>query len=371
MNWGVSDRRRLTMWLCVVLLGGLAGYIYVLAIYPAEGPAAVEPIKGFRTGMMIAGLAVGFELYGMRTAVGRWLRRLSFAPAFLVREGILALIIVASLVLNSAGSRWLEGQRPIFAYPWHDLVIDTVFSFAVCGMILFVIQARRLIGARTLNNILLGRYHQPVREQRLFTIFDLEGSTRIAATIGDERFHALLSEIFAEADREIVDHGGEVHSFVGDAIFATWPLGDAVRNTRAVAAVFAVLDGVSRAARSYRKRFGVAPRFRAALHGGPVVAGECGDSKRQITYLGDVLNVTARLEQLAKTIDTDVIISADLLPLVALPANVEAIDRGEHALKGIPRVLQVFTLARGGSSVADKLSAPFSRDLKEMQRAGA
>jgi len=29
------------------------------------------------------GLAVGFELYGMRTSIGGWLRRLSFVPAII------------------------------------------------------------------------------------------------------------------------------------------------------------------------------------------------------------------------------------------------------------------------------------------------
>jgi hypothetical protein len=71
---------------------------------------------------------------------------------------------------------------------------------------------RQLIGARTLTNILVGR---------LFAIFDLQGSTRIAAMIGDEWFHSLLSSIFTDADREMVDHGGEVHSYIGDAMIAT------------------------------------------------------------------------------------------------------------------------------------------------------
>ena len=165
--------------------------------------------------------------------------------------------------------------------------------------------------------------------------------------IGDERFHGLLSSIFAEADREIVDHGGEVHSYVGDAMIATWPLGNEKMNGRAVVAAFAVLDGVARRSSSYGKRFGVTPRFRVALHGGPVIAGECGDSKRQITYVGDVLNVTARLEQLAKVIDAEFVISADMLPRLALLEDVHVLDRGEHTVNGVAKPLHVYSLARG------------------------
>ena len=228
--------------------------------------------------MTVAGLAVGFELYGMRGLPGRLLRRLSFAPAFLVREGILTLLVVVALVFNSVLSRWLEGEQPLFAYPLRELAIDTAFSFAIIGMILFVLQARRLIGARTLNNILLGRYHQPVREQRVFVIFDLEGSTQMAAAIGDERFHALLSEIFADADREIVDHGGEVHSYVGDALIATWPLGDKARNGRAVSATFAVLDGIARRRAELPQAF---RRDAAISCGSPWRSGGCRRVRRQ------------------------------------------------------------------------------------------
>jgi adenylate cyclase len=351
MAWSVSDQRRLRTWLAAVVLGALVGYGYIFIISPwtpmsGHEPMVVEAFRGARAGMLIAALAVGLEVYGMRTALGDWLRRLSFVPAFIVREAILVAIVVVSLVLNATLSRWMEGDEPIFHYPLGALLIDAIFSFAVCGLVLFFIQMRHLIGPRTLANILLGRYHRPIKEERLFVFFDLRESTQIAAKIGDERFHALLSSVFADADREVVDHGGEVHSYIGDALIATWPLGDVKRNGRAVLAAFAIVDGLAKATAKYRRLFGVTPRFRVALHGGPVIAGECGDSKRQITYLGDVLNVAARLEQLAKTIDADFVASADMLQRLALPPDVHVLDRGEHALKGVSKPLHIISLGR-------------------------
>ena len=43
------------------------------------------------------------------------------------------------------------------------------------------------------------------------------------------------------------------------------------------------------------------PEFRAALHCGEIVAGEIGDVRREIAYVGDTLNVAARLLDAAKT----------------------------------------------------------------------
>jgi class 3 adenylate cyclase len=75
-----------------------------------------------------------------------------------------------------------------------------------------------------------------------------------------------------------------------------------------------------------------------------VIAGECGDSKRQITYLGDVLNVAARLEQVGKAINAGFVVSADILKRIALPANVHAQDRGEYTLNGVANPLRVYSL---------------------------
>jgi adenylate cyclase len=356
MAWSLSDRRRLRTWLAATAIGGLVGYGYMFVMRPlmdSQQPTFGETLNGARTGAVIAGLAVGFDLYGMRTALGAWLRRRSFIPALAVREAILALIVVLSLELNGILSRWIAGERPLFHYPLHALLVDAVFSFLVCGLVLFAIQMRHLIGARTLTNILLGRYHRPIREERLFAIFDLRDSTRTAAAIGDERFHALLSEIFADADRTVVDHGGEVHAYVGDAMIATWPLRDPDRNARAVTAAFAVLDRLAAAEPRYRRTFGVAPRFRVALHGGPVIAGECGDSKRQITYLGDALNVASRLETLAKSLGADFVASADMVRRIAFPPDVEIVDRGEHALHGLAHPLHVWSLTRAGVAAGE------------------
>ena len=56
------------------------------------------------------------------------------------------------------------------------------------------------------------------------------------------------------------------------------------------------------------------PEIRIVLHAGPVVAGECGDAKLSIVYLGDTLNAAARIEETAKTLGHDVLISATSSP---------------------------------------------------------
>jgi hypothetical protein len=59
-------------------------------------------------------------------------------------------------------------------------------GIALTTVDLFYFQGpRRVIGGRALNNLLLGRYHQPVREERVFLLIDIKGSTALAERLGD------------------------------------------------------------------------------------------------------------------------------------------------------------------------------------------
>ena len=210
-----------------------------------------------------------------------------------------------------------------------------VAPLATMSAVLFVIQMRQLVGPRTFRSLLTGRYHQPQREERIFVIFDIAGSTAIAEKLGDEAFHAFVSQVFFDIDAPIVDGGGEVMSFVGDALIADWPLRTPERNGQAVKAAFRVMDELQARSEFYQQRFGVAPRLRAVLHGGTVVAGETGDSRRQITYLGDVLNVASRIEAVAKKTGAVVSISDSLLQRCKFPEGVAARALGRYDLKGV------------------------------------
>ena len=84
--------------------------------------------------------------------------------------------------------------------------------------------------------------------------------------------------------------------------------------------VFALLRQIKRRQVLPAIRFGTVPRFRAALHGGSVVAAEIGVDRHKIAYFGDTVNTTARLETLCRDLDEPILISAELLSrITALP----------------------------------------------------
>ena len=112
-----------------------------------------------------------------------------------------------------------------------------------------------------------------------------------------------------------------------------------------MACFFAIEEKIAQSAAFYQREFGVVPQFSAALHAGAVVVSECGNSKRQIAYFGDTVNVAARLQEEGKARAASLVASASVLKGVTLSPEFEAQSYGDVRLRGreapdraVPRV---------------------------------
>ena len=88
-------------------------------------------------------------------------------------------------------------------------------------------------------------------------------------------------------------------------------MADGRDGARPVACFFAIEQALARAAPEFEREFGAVPRLRAALHGGPVITGEVGGSRRAIVYHGDVMNTTSRIEQATRDLERQFLVSGD------------------------------------------------------------
>ena len=120
-----------------------------------------------------------------------------------------------------------------------------------------------------------------------------------------------------------------------------------IRNGNCVHCVFDILDAIEASKDKWIKRFGRIPRLRAALHGGPVVTAEIGVDHHKITYFGDTVNTTARLESQCRTLNAPVLISSDLAAQMDLSSDIKAECLGSHAVRGKGQSLGVMALSRG------------------------
>jgi len=338
MKFTRRDRRdvRLFLWLS---LGGAAisayfGYTVAPATEPPQPPLR-SAFHGALTSLMIATPIILFELRSARPGFLRWLRRLPLVAYFSLKVLFYFVVIITGLLV----------MRPSI-----DAVFRTslVFSIAMSVFANVVIEIGGLLGYGTLKGLLTGRYVQPKREQRAFLLIDMKDSTGVAERLGPIRFHELLNEFFRDVSDAAFETRAEIHKYVGDEAILTWTAGPALADGDCLACPFIARDLIAGNGERYRRRFGVMPEFRASLHCGEIVAGEIGDVRREIAYVGDTLNVAARLLEAAKATGRDVLVSAELLKSVALPPDLVAEPLPTLDVRGRNAPLEIFALARVG-----------------------
>jgi class 3 adenylate cyclase len=138
---------------------------------------------------------------------------------------------------------------------------------------------------------------------------DIAGFTTIAEYLTPAELVGALNDYLETVLAPIREHGGVVHTFIGDGLFASFNMPLACES-HAVAAVRAALD-IQRAvgSRTFGDQ-GVALATRIGISTGPVIGGDIGAGKRMnFTLLGDTVNLAARLEELNKQYGTRILVS--------------------------------------------------------------
>ncbi|OFW99104.1 MAG: hypothetical protein A3D94_21180 [Alphaproteobacteria bacterium RIFCSPHIGHO2_12_FULL_66_14] len=330
------DRRdvRLFLWLTLgaSVISACFGYVMASVREPPQPPLR-GAFHGVLTSLMIATPILIFELRSRRPGLLRRLRRLPLAAYFTLKVLFYFVVIIGGLLVM---------QSSIDAV-FHS---SLVFSIAMAVLANLVFEMGGLLGYGTLKGLLTGRYVQPKREQRAFLLIDLKDSTGLAERLGPIHFHELLNEFFRDVSDAAFETRAEIHKYVGDEAILTWTAGPALADGDCLACPFIARDLIAGNGERYRRRFGVVPEFRASLHCGEIVAGEIGDARREIAYVGDTLNVAARLLEAAKTTGHDVLVSADLLRSMALPPDLRAEPLPTLAIRGRNAPLEIAALER-------------------------
>ena len=290
-----------------------------------------------------------FEAFFVNSALGAGFRRWPFSRFVAARCAVwLAWIFVATVHSH----RWLWSTEAV-AWTGTDLWWTIAFSFTVSLVVVSALTLSRLIGPGVFRNLLLGRYHSPTEERRALLFIDLADSTAIAERIGATRFLALMNAIVYDIDAALEGSGGAIYRYVGDEAIITWRLDGTRDLSVAVEVVFRLRARIADRGEEYRSRFDVLPDFRAALHAGPVVAGEMGDRKLEIVLLGDTVNTTARIEQACRELDRAFLVSAEALALINLPNEAESERMPPAALKGKSRQVELYAIDQAAFAKRD------------------
>jgi adenylate cyclase len=173
---------------------------------------------------------------------------------------------------------------------------------------------------------------------------DLRDSTPLSRALGERRFLELLNDYFEATAGAVLEHGGEVLRFIGDASLAVFPTaGEAPRAAcaRAVAAARAA-RGRARESNAKRREAGLQPfNCGVGLHLGRVLYGNIGTPNRlEFSVIGAAANEAARIEALCKETGQDIVLSGS----VVAQLGERAPSLGRFALRGVERPVEVFAL---------------------------
>ncbi|HEY3620915.1 MAG TPA: adenylate/guanylate cyclase domain-containing protein [Roseiarcus sp.] len=319
--------------------------------------------RGVLTGALIGGVLTSLETFALTLPFAAPLRTAPFPVHVAVKTCVFLVVILIALAV---------GER---VFPGPDTLRierqDVLFSLAASFVFVFMIDVNSLLGQNVLLNFIFGRYYAPRLESRVFLFIDMEGSTGLAERLGPLAFHRLLNRFVVDLTQPIVAARGEIHRYIGDELIATWKLQEGITSARCIAACFGAMDRLADRAPDYRREFGVAVGVRAGLHCGPVVTGEMGSVRKEIVFLGDTVNTTARIQELCRQTGDRVLASADLVDRLELPPGIGKRSLGDLRLRGKGADLALYALtktspraararARGGESAREETPATLS-----------
>ena len=300
------------------------------------------------TGFEPSGLSVHGELIAQMLDG----KRLSQIPSWSL--WVMALVVVGSAVLvallESPAQRlvpMLAGLGAIyFGLPFalHFNEVDTYGLPAVGWLVAWIITftvvtaAARSAGSaqRSFAQGALGKYiprdiaeaiiDEPDllslggEKREIYVMFsDLEGFTKMSHAIEPEMVAKLLNRYLEMLSKVVLDHGGVIDKYVGDAVVAFWgaPIAredDAQRALKAGYAIWQAGEDFRAEVAAMDPDLPKIGKTRVGLHYGEAVVGNFGGETRiQYTALGDSMNTAARLEAANKPLKSSVSASLEII----------------------------------------------------------
>lgn len=155
-------------------------------------------------------------------------------------------------------------------------------------------------------------------KKEIYCLFsDLEGFTKMSHALSPEMVAKLLNRYLEVLSQVVLDHGGVIDKFVGDAVVAFWgaPISrpdDAERAAKAGYAMWQAGEDFRKEVAEMDPDLPKIGKTRVGMHFGEAVVGNFGgDTRIQYTALGDSMNTAARLEAANKPLQSSAMASRE------------------------------------------------------------
>ena len=242
-----------------------------------------------------------------------------------LRSGLRLLILIVAVLATVTGLfAWRD-----YWFPAGTALLALSLYYLLRGAIAYVYERRRrrvirrafehYVAPSVVKEILASSEQLELggTRRRLTLMFtDLAGFTSLAERMEPEQVLEILNEHFSAMGAIIMESGGTIDKFIGDAVMAFWgaPLADEEQALHACQAAGEMQEAMQAHCASLRERNLPAISMRIGIHTGEAIVGNMGSAERfDYTAVGDSVNLAARMEGVNKYYGTEILISQDVV----------------------------------------------------------
>jgi len=207
-----------------------------------------------------------------------------------------------------------------------------------------LIETDKKLGINVLKNLIMGKYHTPKQEDRIFMFMDMKNSTGIAETLGPLKYSHFLQDTFKLLTDVVIDKKAEIYQFVGDEVVLSWPSSMGYEDSNTLQFFYAFQEILEENKPYFVSNYNTTPEFKAGIHKGVVSVAEVGEINTQIAYHGDVVNTTSRIQELCNKYNSHLLVSDSFMRGMESPLLNFQENAAEISLRGRSQPITIYAL---------------------------
>jgi adenylate cyclase len=202
---------------------------------------------------------------------------------------------------------------------------------------------------------------------------DMRGSTQMAADQLPFDTVFIVNRFLGAISQAVIRAGGNVNQFLGDGLLALFGVDTDPQSAcrQALKAAAMVAKNIEHLNQQLAVTERNVIRFGIGINGGEVIIGDVGHGENiAFTALGDAVNVAARLQDMSKELECEVVISDEVYQTAGLP--LEELQRKEITVRGRTAPIVVRTVLKAENlatlferTTAGSVAAPRRRTVRE------
>ncbi len=279
-------------------------------------------------------------------------RKKPFGITLLIKTTIYLMFMLFFISMGTLFLYSSEINKPLLSGDVLKLYIDFLFSAKVvmafiywgiaCMSALFILQVSDKFGQGVLISFLLGKYHRPKEDDRIFMFMDLKSSTTYAEKLGHIKYSQFIQDCFFDITDVITKYDAKIYQYVGDEVVLSWSIKEGLEHGHCINSFFAYDTLIKSKRHYYKEKYGIIPEFKAGLHLGKVTVAEVGEIKKELAYHGDVLNTAARIQGKCNDFQKRLLISESMKIKLENQHLFDFSGIGDVSLKGKTKSLNLY-----------------------------